>query len=456
MAPLVHRLQRCLHGCRFFSPQATVVVAVSTGVDSMVLLTALQELLPATQIVVAHVNHHLRDQSQTEESYLRNYCQKHHLKLMVDEWLDHPKNGVEAAAREERYRFFAQVLHDCQAQILLLAHQRDELVETMLMQLLRGGRIEQLLGIPVERQFSNHQAVILRPWLEVSKQELITFAKQHNVTWFEDATNHEDETLRNRFRNHYIPAMMKENDHFRDHCMDYRTQLADLLAIKDEYLNVIWQQVVVHNYLQLETWQTLSDPMRQAVLEKWLAEMGIVQVGKEALDNLRRWLTNPEKPSGSLQISAQKQVLKNYSTAEIENVPKLAMNSEPFLETVVKFDQWKRLNGENECLISRHQINHLAPVAVMWLHEDQLPLKWRPVNERDRLRLKGGSHQSVRRLLINSKFTQAKRKQVVVLADSHDEVLWVPSLKTAWLDRTPFASQPAIITYLYRRKRKQK
>ena len=92
----------------------------------------------------------------------------------------------------------------------------------------------------------------------------------------------------------------------------------------------------------------------------------------------------------------------------------------------------------------------------MWLHEDQLPLKWRVQQAHDQLRLKNGGHQSVRRLLINSKLASNQRQQVVVLADAFGQVLWVPTLKTSWLDRTPFANQPAVVTYLYRRKRKSK
>ena len=457
MAPLVLRVQRCLNGCRFFSPQSTVVVAVSTGVDSMALLTALQKLLPPKQIVVAHVNHHLRAQSQVEEQFLRKYCANNHLRLLVDEWVKHPESGMEASARQERYRFFQQVLHDYDAHVLLLAHQQDELVETMMMQLLRGGQIEQLLGIREQRLFDNGQSMILRPFLGVSKQTLIDFAQHNHVTWYEDITNHEDETLRNRFRNHYIPALMAENPRFKDHCVAYRRQLADLISVRDEYLRSLWDQVVVNDQLQLRTWQTFSTPTQRAILEKWLEQQGLLQLNQELLGNLQTWLLNSEKPSGNLQINSQLQVIKNYSVAKIGNVPKLPTNHELFTETVVKFDQWKRLNGEIECLVSKHRLhNGLAPVAEMWLHEDQLPLKWRVQQAHDQLRLKNGGHQSVRRLLINSKLASNQRQQVVVLADAFGQVLWVPTLKTSWLDRTPFANQPAVVTYLYRRKRKSK
>ncbi|WP_252899098.1 ATP-binding protein [Secundilactobacillus odoratitofui] len=87
-----------------------IVVAVSTGVDSMVLLTLLQRLpeIERTKLIVAHVNHELRAQSVAEETYLTDYCRKHQLKLVKAHWPKqiHPANGIEAAARSFRYQFF--------------------------------------------------------------------------------------------------------------------------------------------------------------------------------------------------------------------------------------------------------------------------------------------------------------------------------------------------------------
>lgn len=457
MAPLVQRVQRCLNGCRFFNSRSTVVVAVSTGVDSMTLLTALEKLLAADRIVVAHVNHHLRKQSQVEEEYLRKYCQARGLKLMVDQWQTHPRHGIEAAARDERYRFFKQVLNATGAQILMLAHQRDELVETMMMQALRGGRIDQLLGIPEKRLFNDGHAEILRPWLGVGKEQLIDFAKQERVTWYEDASNQEDETLRNRFRHHYLPEMTRENPRFEDHCLQYRDQLADLLAVKDDYLSLIWPRLFSDGQLQLKDWWKLSDATQRAVLTKWLNQAGFFDMTADMLIELQHWLINREKPSGQLKIGPETVLLKNYYLAVIKNVHDLPANHGTNAETVVKFDQWKRLNTDGECLISQQdKVKTLTPIAEMWLHSDQLPLKWRPVRAHDYIRLKDGGHQSVRRLLINQKLAKSLRSQVMVLADAKGEVLWVPFLKTSWLDRRLFASQPAVVIYLYQRKRIQK
>ncbi len=79
-----------------------------------------------------------------------------------------------------------------------------------MMQLLRGGRIEQLTGIQPARNFDHGRAMILRPWLDISKADLIAFAHERSVKWFEDVTNHQEGTLRNRFRNRYIPELLQD------------------------------------------------------------------------------------------------------------------------------------------------------------------------------------------------------------------------------------------------------
>ncbi len=229
-----------------------------------------------------------------------------------------------------------------------------------------------------------------------------------------------------------------------------------MLAIKNAYLDDLWPRLIVDEQLQLKFWETLSQPVQRAVLNRWLDRAGVYRLGTEELATIHTWLVNPEKPSGHLKINAQNELIKNYSTAKIQNVPELVMNHEPFVETVVKFGHWKRLRTAGKCLVSQTPLEKQAPVAEIWLRDDQLPLKWRLARSKDQLRLKNGGHQSVRRLLINAKIARAQRAEVVVLADAHDEVLWVPGVKSAWLDRKSFATQPAVVAYLYRRKRIQK
>lgn len=155
MTTILKQFERHLEQGRFFAKDDLVIVAVSTGVDSMALLDLLQRL-PAgrrPRLLVAHVNHELRDQSTVEEAYLTDYCRQAGLSLRVAHWPkeDHPEHGVEEAARHFRYAFFKRLLTEYHAAAVVTAHHANDLTETMLMKMTRGGQLDQLIGIRDQR-----------------------------------------------------------------------------------------------------------------------------------------------------------------------------------------------------------------------------------------------------------------------------------------------------------------
>ena len=221
---------------KFGLNQIKVVVAVSTGVDSTVLINALlnSTKISPQQLIVAHVNHQLRGQSVEEEAFLRKWCDQNQLAFVSTRWPvnEHPQNGVEAAAREFRYEFFKQVMRKHDAQVLLTAHNADEQAESFVMQVIRGGWLSQLNGIPEQRPFAEGR--LIRPFLKQSKQFLITMAKENHLTWYEDQTNQTNEFLRNRVRNEIIPAFRKENPRVVEHIEHFQSQLLEQTLLLDQ------------------------------------------------------------------------------------------------------------------------------------------------------------------------------------------------------------------------------
>lgn len=157
---------------QFWQPAEKVVVATSTGVDSMVLLQLLTQLPMGLKptIIVAHVNHELRAESTTEETYLRQYCEQQQLTLKVAHWPAnaHPTTGIEAAARQFRYHFFESVMQTTGAKVLLTAHHGDDQLETLVMKLIRSGELHEMRGIQVSRPFGPGQLV--RHYFHLVKQ----------------------------------------------------------------------------------------------------------------------------------------------------------------------------------------------------------------------------------------------------------------------------------------------
>lgn len=190
-----------------------VVLAVSGGPDSMALTGMFQALRKkvAFPLILAHFDHQLRPDSAQEGKLLGRYCQKQHLLLMEAKWRKdkQPRHGIEAAARAARYAFLLQVARKQKAAYLVTAHQNDDLIENILLKLIRSGNPSEMNSLPAISRRGG--LLLLRPLLSYSKKDLLTYDHQHHLPFIEDATNLSDSTLRNRLRHHVVPLLKEEN-----------------------------------------------------------------------------------------------------------------------------------------------------------------------------------------------------------------------------------------------------
>ena len=216
-----------------------ILLAVSTGVDSMVLLHLLQR--QGLTIGVAHVDHQLRTESKVEADFLRDYCRKQDIPFYLKIWKKPAKKNVEAAARSLRYAFFKEIMEQENYDLVLTAHHGDDQLETLLMRLTRGGSFTGHSGIVRQQTFGN--GILLRPLLSFSKESLYEYAEEKNLTYFEDATNISQDYFRNRIRQNIVPELKKENPQILAHAQQFHQQLlwADQLiteALKENLRNI--------------------------------------------------------------------------------------------------------------------------------------------------------------------------------------------------------------------------
>lgn len=438
MVKLEEQFKRHLQRGRFFDKNDRVVIAVSTGVDSMALLSLVTSL-PASlrpAITVAHVNHELRRQSQEEEAYLRRYCQKHQLALLVKHWprATHPQTGIEAAARRFRYQFFAEVMAARQSPILLTAHHQNDLAETMLMKLVRGGQLNQLVGIEAVRSFAGGRLV--RPLLPFSKQQLRAYAVAKGIRWYEDATNQDLTISRNRYRYQLLPALEKENPRLLQHLASYHQQLAALLAWQNQEVQAQLAQVAEGNQLHLTSWEELPEVAQRLVLQHWL-EQRLPAIKQQLVAELMAGLKNHVAPQQSWALPNGYQLVKDYQSCQLVPTQKNHGKGQNGLSTVVELGQWYRVSDQRaiQVIAAKDDTVGQSSGQEMWLAPDQLPLRLRLWRAGDALRLKQGGHQLVRRILIDQKVSNSARQAQVVLVDAHDEPVWLVGRKWAWFTR---------------------
>lgn len=188
------------------------IVAVSGGVDSMVLLHLFQAL--NLNIAVAHCNFQLRDKESNLDEYLVDeYCLENNINIHIKhfntiEYTNQHKVSIQVAARELRYDWFDELCKEFGYSFVATAHHLDDQAETFLIHFTRGTGIDGLLGIP------ERNGKVVRPLLPFSREEIKKYAVENGILWREDASNQMTKYLRNKIRHLVVPVLKEENDRF--------------------------------------------------------------------------------------------------------------------------------------------------------------------------------------------------------------------------------------------------
>jgi len=199
---------RVAHFLHRHPPGARLSVGYSGGLDSTVLLHLFADLRGefdfrlGFQLSAVHVHHGLSPQADAWAEHCRQQCARLEVPLRVERVAVNPNGqGLEAAAREARYRVFAGL----DADALALAHQRDDQAETLLLQLLRGAGMKGLAAMPEERALGPIK--LLRPLLDVPRSEIEAYARAQGLSWVDDASNADTALRRNAARHHLLPVL---------------------------------------------------------------------------------------------------------------------------------------------------------------------------------------------------------------------------------------------------------
>jgi tRNA(Ile)-lysidine synthase len=203
---LVKKVQNTAFQHNLFQKNSKIILAVSGGPDSACLIDVFSRLQRKyfLSLHVAHVNYGLRGKdSATDEKFVRELCQKYKIEISVLRPLISRSNNLENRLRDIRYDFFEKIRNDRDFDIIAVAHNLDDQVETFLMRLIRGSGLKGLSGI----KYTNGH--IIRPLLAISKNEILKYLKLNKLKYRTDKTNLESIFARNKIRNQLIPFISK-------------------------------------------------------------------------------------------------------------------------------------------------------------------------------------------------------------------------------------------------------
>ena len=218
-----------------------IILAVSGGPDSIAMLNCLFNLKIKLeekenlrfQIYVAHVNHMIREEAKSDETYVQELCDKLNIPFFsksidVKKIAHNNKMGIEETGRMERYNFFDEIMQELSGNKIAIAHNKNDKIETIIMHLLRGTGLNGLIGL---EPIKNNKYI--RPLLECSRQEIEEYCEKNNLNPKIDKTNFDNTYTRNKIRNIVIPYVKQE---FNPNIIETLDRLSDLVKEEELYI----------------------------------------------------------------------------------------------------------------------------------------------------------------------------------------------------------------------------
>jgi tRNA(Ile)-lysidine synthase len=357
-----------------------VLLAVSGGIDSMVLLHLFQQL--DVEIGVAHVDHHTRDGHSTlDAQFVKDYCYAHSIPFYLIDY-KHTRGSFQDAARVFRYRRMKVLLKDYNYKYLLTAHHEDDNLESFLMGLSRGTGLNGLKGVlPVDLP-------ILRPLLFTSKASIRNYADANKIAWVDDKSNTSNAYLRNRVRNILLPTLESVKAGYKEGLLQSHSILSKERALLNELLSKMYNS---GHYQKKNRWY-IDKSVYVNLYNGPTALFWFLQEYGFTFDQSTNMLTSKV---GSLFQSAEHEVLVDRNALLLRAIQK---KEDFFLESKTDIE-FSYLGVD----VSIHFRNGPKHITV------------RTRRAGDRVKLRNGLHKSLKKHLVDQKVNIWDKEDVLLL-----------------------------------------
>ncbi len=437
---------------RMLAPGDAVLAGVSGGPDSVALLHILHETAPALglRLEVAHVEHGIRGRESREDGeFVRRIAADLSLPFHVTS-LDPARSGrnrhpgnFEALARERRYAFFAEVAVARSIGKVAVGHNRGDQVETLLMWLLRGCGPEGLAGMPAVRPLSRDGAgsegtLLIRPLLEVSRDEILEYLESRGLGYREDRTNRDTRYLRNRIRLAVLPGLREQTDDGLEHRL---ARLAGMLrsdhALLERQVAGAYPRVVRGDVLDRAALLGLEPGLRPRLVRFWLNRgLGTLRrIGFVHVDAVLQAIGGA-RPHARVSLPGSWTVAREYDAVRLTRSAEGAREGSPRTEDYsyplpldgevavpeagVRVTAWRSTASETP----EGDLEAAFDLSCLERHGGELRLRnFRPG---DRFRPLGmAGHKKLKDLFIERKVPRSRRRTLPLLL-AGEEILWVP------------------------------
>lgn len=274
-------------------PQTRLAVGLSGGLDSVVLLHLLERLRPELgfHLAAIHVHHGLSAHAEDWVDFCVELCRQLAVPLQVERVhvVRVAGQGLEASARRARYQVYAGLDLD----YIALAHQQDDQVETILLNLLRGTGVAGMAGMPIERALPGSRVRLLRPLLQTPRASIERYARSHALAWIEDESNRDIVFARNYLRWRLLPNIAARFPAYRENLTRAARHFAECTALMADLARQDAEQVLEPSGLDLARLARLSRARAKNLLRWYLREKGAGSWPEARLESLLDQLSKP-------------------------------------------------------------------------------------------------------------------------------------------------------------------
>ncbi len=427
-----------------------IVVGISGGPDSMALLHLLLSMKKdyALTIFAAHVNHSTRNgDSDRDQAFVERECERLEVPCFAKKFDSKQKAKEEKKSEEEigriyRYAFFDEVLEKVGANKIATAHQRDDVVETFLMNLTRGTGLSGLIGI------KSVNGRIIRPLLCATKDEIFVFLKKQNILYVEDYTNLESTYTRNKFRNDVLPYLKRNvNSNVEENIVNTIALLEqDHAYIEEQVEKVIGELAYWYDEQEkIARWsikelRLLSPSILSRIIRRSIKQI-LGNLNNISSVHIHQIMELLQKETGKeIRICEALLVRVEYDDLLFEHISQDDGKQEVWVKvdeiqdevTLTVFERKLRFRLlENSELLKDEIEKNKENRQIEYFNFDRIDGKLvvRTRKDGDRIAIhKEGKTKKVKEILIELKMPERARKEVLIVSDQ-TEILWIGGIR---------------------------
>jgi len=421
----------------------TVVAAISGGPDSMLLLDILLDLKEKLnlEIVVAHIHHNLRKESDYEAIEVERFCRENNLIFEMKKIEEYPNGKFsEEAARKIRYEFFDKIVSKYKADTLFTAHHGDDLIETVLMRLTRGSSLKGYAGF---ESISNDRGYkIVRPLVYLTKQEIVEELDKKGIWYAVDMSNGDAKYTRNRYRKNILPELKNENKNVHLKFVDFNEKLlmANEFIIKET--EKTYKEVVSNDFIIIDKFNELDKIIKINILEKYLKNIYKQEI--TSLDN-RHINIILEYLEGNINtifdLPNNKKAIIEYNKFKVSELKENESYEYEFTD-YIELTNGKSIVVDNNTKLTSNYVIYLNSKDI------KLPFHVRNYKPGDRMSVKNMSGtKKVSDIFIDSKIPKELRDSYPIVTDDLGNIIWIPGVKKSNFDMKKQEKYDIILKY---------